>query len=47
LINTGSSDACVTRPRFRPDLSSGFEAQHLGNPNELHVLRAVDGKPSA
>ncbi len=29
-----------------PDLSTGFEAQHLGNPDELHgiYLRSVDGK---
>jgi len=29
-----------------PDLSTGFEAQHLGNPDELHgiYVRSVDGK---
>lgn len=30
-----------------PDLSSGFEGQHFGNPNELHGLyiRSLDGRP--
>jgi hypothetical protein len=29
-----------------PDLSTGFEAQHLGNPDELHgvYIRSLDGK---
>ena len=29
-----------------PDLSTGFEAQHLGNPDELHgiYIRSIDGK---
>ena len=31
-----------------PDLSTGFEAQHLGNPDELHgiYVRSVDGSAS-
>jgi hypothetical protein len=36
------------RAHFHPaDLSSGFEAQHFGNPKELHgiYIRSLDGKP--
>jgi hypothetical protein len=46
-VNTGSSDAYFKRAHFHPpDLSTGFEAQHLGNPTELHgiFIRTVDGK---
>jgi len=46
-VNTGLSDAYFKRAHFHPpDLSTGFEAQHLGNPNELHGLyiRSLDGK---
>jgi hypothetical protein len=46
-VNTGSSDAYFKRAHFHPpDLSTGFEAQHLGNPTELHgiFIRSVDGK---
>jgi hypothetical protein len=47
-VKTGTRDGYFKRGHFHPaDLSSGFEAQHLGNPNELHGLyiRSVDGKP--
>ena len=47
-VRTGTRDAYFKRGHFHPpDLSSGFEAQHLGNPNELHGLyiRSLDGKP--
>jgi hypothetical protein len=46
-VHTGSSDAYFKRAHFHPpDLSTGFEAQHLGNPTELHgiFIRSVDGK---
>jgi len=46
-VKTGSSDAYFKRAHFHPpDLSTGFEAQHLGNPTELHgiFIRSVDGK---
>jgi len=46
-VNTGSSDAYFKRAHFHPpDLSTGFEAQHLGNPTELHgiFIRSADGK---
>jgi len=45
--NAGTPDAYFKPGHFHPpDLSSGFEAQHLGNPNELHgiLIRSVDGK---
>ena len=47
-IQTGTPEAFFRRGHFHPvDLSSGFEAQHLGNPKELHGLyiRSLDGKP--
>ena len=43
----GTREGFFKRSHFHPnDLSSGFEAQHLGNPNELHGLyiRSLDGK---
>ena len=46
-VNTGTPEAYFKRAHFHPpDLSSGFEAQHLGNPNELHgiFIRSLDGK---
>ena len=46
-VNTGSNGAYFKRAHFHPpDLSTGFEAQHLGNPTELHgiFIRSVDGK---
>ena len=47
-VKTGTRGGYFKRGHFHPaNLSSGFEAQHLGNPNELHGLyiRSVDGKP--
>jgi hypothetical protein len=47
-VKTGTSEAYFKRAHFHPpDLSSGFEAQHLGNRRELHgiFIRSVDGKP--
>ena len=46
-VKTGTSEAHFRRAHFHPaDLSSGFEAQHLGHPNELHGLfiQSVDKK---
>jgi len=46
-VKTGTRDGYFLRAHFHPaDLSSGFEAQHLGHPNELHGLfiRSLDGK---
>jgi len=46
-VRTGSSDAFFKRAHFHPpDLSTGFEAQHLGGPTELHgiFIRSVNGK---
>lgn len=43
----GTSEAFFKHAHFHPpDLSSGFEAQHLGNPDELHgiYIRSLDGK---
>ena len=43
----GTPEGFFKRAHFHPpDLSTGFEAQHLGNPDELHGLyiRSVDGK---
>ena len=43
----GTGEGYFKRAHFHPaDLSSGFEAQHLGNPNELHgiYIRSLDGK---
>lgn len=47
-VRTGTPDASFARGHFHPDdLASGFEAQHLGHPNELHGLfiRSLDGRP--
>ncbi len=47
-VKMGTPEAYFKRAHFHPpDLSSGFEAQHLGNPNELHgiYIRSLDGKP--
>jgi hypothetical protein len=47
-VKTGTRDGFYKRAHFHPaDLSTGFEAQHLGNPNELHgiYIRSLDGKP--
>lgn len=46
-VKTGTRDAFFKRAHFHlADLSSGFEGQHLGNPNELHgiFIRSMDGK---
>jgi hypothetical protein len=46
-VKTGTGEAYFKRAHFHPpDLSSGFEAQHLGNPDELHgiFIRSLDGK---
>ncbi|HKW91595.1 MAG TPA: hypothetical protein VJX92_06825 [Methylomirabilota bacterium] len=46
-LHTGTPDAFFRRGHFHPpDLSSGFEAQHLGNPKELHgiYIRSLDGR---
>src|SRR5262245_6156276 len=43
----GTPGGYFKRAHFHPpDLSTGFEAQHLGNPDELHGLyiRSLDGK---
>ena len=43
----GTREGFFKRAHFHPnDLSSGFEGQHLGNPDELHGLyiRSLDGK---
>jgi hypothetical protein len=48
VVKTGSPQAYFKRAHFHPaDLATGFEAQHLGNRNELHgiYIRSVDGKP--
>jgi hypothetical protein len=47
-LQTGTPEAFFRRAHFHPpDLSTGFEAQHLGNPKELHGLyiRSLDGRP--
>jgi hypothetical protein len=47
-VKTGTPVAFFKRAHLHPpDLSTGFEAQHLGNPDELHgiYLRSLDGKP--
>lgn len=47
-VKTGTPEGFFMRAHFHPaDLSSGFEAQHLGHPNELHgiFIRSLDGKP--
>ena len=44
----GTPEAFFKRAHFHPpDLASGFEGQHFGNPTELHGLyiRSLDGKP--
>lgn len=46
-VGIGSPAGYFKRAHFHPpDLSSGFEAQHFGNPDELHgiYIRAVDGR---
>lgn len=48
VVRLGSPSARFKRAHFHPpDLSSGFEAQHLGNPDELHgiYIRSLDGRP--
>jgi hypothetical protein len=43
----GTSEGFFRRAHFHPpDLSPGFEAQHLSNPDELHgiYVRSLDGK---
>jgi hypothetical protein len=47
-VGIGSPAGYFKRAHFHPpDLSSGFEGQHFGNPDELHgiYIRALDGKP--
>ncbi len=47
-LRTGTPEAFFRRGHFHPpDLAAGFEAQHLGNPWELHgiYIRSLDGKP--
>lgn len=47
-VRLGSPLAHYKRAHFHPaGLASGFEAQHLGNPDELHgiYIRAEDGRP--
>src|SRR5262249_45497157 len=47
-VKTGTPQAHFRKAHFHPaDLSSGFEAQHFGNPSELHGLyiRSLDGRP--
>jgi hypothetical protein len=47
-VKTATPGAFFKRSHFHPpDLSTGFEAQHLGNPDELHgiYIRSLDGKP--
>jgi hypothetical protein len=46
-LKIGSREGFFKRAHFHPpDLSTGFEAQHLGNPTELHgiYIRSLDGK---
>jgi hypothetical protein len=47
-VRVGSPSGHFKRAHFHPpDLATGFEAQHLGNPDELHGLyiRAIDRRP--
>jgi hypothetical protein len=47
-FQAGTPAGYFRRAHFHPaDLSSGFEAQHFGNPKELHgiYIRSLDGKP--
>ena len=47
-VKLGSPSPYFKRAHFHPpDLATGFEAQHLGNPNELHgiFIRSLDGRP--
>ena len=47
-VKVGSPEGYYRRGHFHPpSLATGFEAQHLGNLNELHGLyiRSLDGKP--
>jgi len=46
-VYTGTNEAFFARAHFHPpDLSTGFEAQHLGHPKELHgiFIQSLDGK---
>ena len=46
-VKTGTAEGFFKRAHFHPgNLASGFEAQHLGHPNELHgiFIRSLDGK---
>ncbi len=48
VVKAGTADAFFKRAHFHPpDLSSGFEGQHLGNSDELHgiYIRSLDGQP--
>ena len=47
-VGVGTPEAYFKRAHFHPpDLVTGFEAQHLGNPSELSgiFIRALDGRP--
>jgi hypothetical protein len=47
-VNTGTPQGYFKKAHFHPpDLATGFEGQHLGNPTELHgiYIRSLDGKP--
>lgn len=47
-VRVGTPEAFFKHAHFHPpDLASGFEGQHFGNPSELHGLyiRSLDGKP--
>ena len=47
-VRVGSPEGYYRRAHFHPpSLATGFEAQHLGNPDELHgiYIRSLDGKP--
>lgn len=47
-VKTGTVAGHFKHAHFHPpDLSSGFEAQHLGNPDELHgiYIRSLNGRP--
>lgn len=47
-VQLGSAGSYFKRAHFHPpDLATGFEAQHLGRPDELHgiFIRSLDGMP--
>jgi hypothetical protein len=47
-VGLGSASPHFKRAHFHPpDLATGFEAQHLGNSDELHgvFMRSLDGRP--